>query len=93
MILIFVMKSAFFFRGEEEETTSQRYVRLASQSLQCLQWVCASPLNEDQQKQIVQLYNRPSLNRLLSSSPQVTWTLAVRNISVIPEDFDSGVVS
>ncbi|EJW75304.1 hypothetical protein WUBG_13789, partial [Wuchereria bancrofti] len=64
-------KHSLLLRCEEEETEEQRYVRLASQSLQYLHWFCTQSLSEEQRNRIIDFFNNRSYRRLLTSSSQV----------------------
>ncbi|EJW72845.1 hypothetical protein WUBG_16249 [Wuchereria bancrofti] len=79
-------KHSLLLRCEEEETEEQRYVRLASQSLQYLHWFCTQSLSEEQRNRIIDFFNNRSYRRLLTSSSQIvsaTMILANRVASLL----------
>ncbi|VIO98987.1 Zinc finger protein 294., putative [Brugia malayi] len=79
-------KHSLLLRCEEEETEEQRYVRLASQSLQYLHWFCTQSLSDEQRNRIIDFFNNRSYRRLLTSSSQIvsaTMILASRVASLL----------
>uniref|UniRef100_A0A158Q7G4 E3 ubiquitin-protein ligase listerin n=1 Tax=Elaeophora elaphi TaxID=1147741 RepID=A0A158Q7G4_9BILA len=77
-------------RFEGEEAEEERFVRLASQSLQYLHWVCTQTLSEEQRNRILEFFSDPAHKRLVSSSAQVvsaTMILANR-ITTLPNGWE-----
>ncbi|CAG9533387.1 unnamed protein product [Cercopithifilaria johnstoni] len=84
-------KHPLLIRFEGEEIEEERFVRLASQSLQYLHWVCAQTLSEEQRNRIFEFLSSPAHKRLVSSSAQVvsaTMILANR-VRTLPNGWEA----